>query len=118
MFKRSRRHDGPPSGAMTSGSTHLQICTVCHAEAVHPLEWGESGPVDWWMHLRCGECEGEREVTVTDAVAQRYGKHLDRAEREITLAARQLDAERMAQEVTVFAAALQRDLIDASDFAR
>ena len=68
------------------------------------------------MLLRCGECRAEREVTVANDVAQRFGDRLDSAENEIRRAAGRLDAERMAGEVEVFAAALERDLIEPADF--
>ena len=38
--------------------------------------------------------------------------------RSIARAARKLDAERLAREADAFAEALERDLIDADDFAR
>jgi hypothetical protein len=119
MFKRPRRHDGPPPGAVTSASdVRLQICATCHGESVHPIEWCESGPKAWWMRLRCGECQSQREVAVADRVAERYGRHLDRAQRQIARAARELELERMALETEIFKEALERDLIDAGDFAR
>jgi hypothetical protein len=70
------------------------------------------------MLLRCGECRAEREVTVGNVIAQRFGESLDTAEREILRAVARLDAERMASEVEVFAAALERDLIEPADFCR
>ena len=116
MFKRlRRRHDTrhPPLDR-----TRLEICTSCHSDYVHPTEWSESGDEHWWMLLRCGECRAEREVTVANAVAKRFADSLDAAERTILHAAARLDAERMAGEVEVFAAALELDLIDPADFSR
>ena len=119
MFKRPRRHAGPPFAAATSApDVRLQVCATCHGDAVHPLQWCESGAAAWWMLLRCGECQAQREVTVTDRVAERYGKQLDRAERQIARAARELDLERMTLDTEIFKEALERDLIDAGDFAR
>ena len=68
--------------------------------------------------LRCGACADEREVTVGDDVAKRYGEDLDASQREIERAVERLDRERMAGETEIFAQALERDLIDAGDFAR
>jgi hypothetical protein len=116
MFKRlRRRHDARHSAS--SGRTRLEVCTSCRSEYVHPVEWSESGDEHWWMLLRCGECHREHEVTVGDGVATRFNTDLDAAQREIGRAARSLDEERMADEIEVFAQALQRDLIDAVDFA-
>ena len=70
------------------------------------------------MLLRCGTCRGESEVTVSNDVAERYGRDLDDALEVIARAARVLDTERLAREADAFAKALERDLIDADDFAR
>ena len=113
MFKRLRRRHSAPSPR-----TRLEVCTNCRSDYVHPVEWRESGDEHWWMRLRCGECRAEREVTVANADAQRFGDTLDTAEREIQRAVARLDAERMAGEVEVFAAALERDLIEPADFCR
>jgi hypothetical protein len=83
---------------------------------VCPVEWHESGDERWWILLRCGECRSEREVTITDEIAKRFGADLDTSQREIERAVRLLDEERMAGEIEAFAVALQRDLIDAGDF--
>ena len=105
-------------GRTSAPSSGLNVCADCHADSVHPVEWREADDKHWWMRLRCGACCLEREVTVTDDVAQRYGKDLDAAEAVIDRALRELDCERMAHEVEAFAEALERDLIDAGDFAR
>lgn len=117
MFKRRRRrHDARDSAP--SDRTRLGVCTSCDSDYVYPVEWSESGDEHWWMLLRCGECRAEREVTVANAIARRFGDDLDAAEREIKRAVARLDTERMAREVEVFAAALERDLIDPADFCR
>ena len=117
MFKRlRRRHDVRSSAA--SEPTRLEVCTSCASGYVHPVEWSECGEEHWWMLLRCGECHAEREVTVANSIAQRFGEVLDAAEREIERAVARLDAERMASEVEVFAAALRRGLIEPADFCR
>ena len=117
MFKHPRRrHDAEHSAS--ARRTRLEVCTSCDSDYVHPVEWSESGDEHWWMFLRCGECRAEREVTVADPIAQRFGNELDAAEQEIERAAARLDAERMASEIEVFAAALERDLIAPADFCR
>jgi hypothetical protein len=115
MFKRLRRRrdDSHPA---PSGRTRLEVCMSCRSDYVHPVEWSESGDEHWWIRLRCGECRAEREVTVANAIAQRFGDSLHIAEGEILRAVARLDAERMAGEVEVFAAALERDLIEPADF--
>ena len=113
MFKRLRRRRSAPSEP-----ARLEVCTSCHSDYVHPVEWSESGDEHWWMLLRCGECRAEREVRVADAVARRFGDSLDTAESELQRAVERLDAERMAGEVETFAVALERDLIEPADFCR
>jgi hypothetical protein len=120
MFKRLRRlakASRHARGSTSSPGTGLQVCAGCHADYVHPVEWHESGEEHWWMLLRCGACGSERDVTVADEVAKRFGEDLDRAERQIERTVRELDGERMAVEVEAFAVALERDLIGADDFA-
>jgi len=119
MFKRLRNHRAARSeagGTTSSPGTGLQVCDRCHADYVCPVEWRESDNDRWWMRLRCGECRSEREVTVTNEIAKRFGADLDASQREIERAVRLLDEERMADEIEAFALALQRDLIDAGDF--
>ena len=111
LRRRLDRRAGPAAGG-------LNVCAACHEDYVHPLEWHEDGDTHWWMRLRCGACRAEREVTVTDDVAQRFGRELDAAEAIIDRQLRELDCERMALEIEAFAEALDRDLIDADDFAR
>jgi hypothetical protein len=106
-----RRRTPPPGSG-------LHVCTACHEDWVHPVEWREADDAHWWMRLRCGGCSEEREVTVPDDVAQRFGKDLDAAEAAINRELMRLDCERMAGEVEAFVGALERDLIDAGDFAR
>jgi hypothetical protein len=115
-LRRARRREIRGSTSLPGSGLH--VCEDCRSDYVHPVEWREADSEHWWMRLRCGGCFREREVTVPDAVAQRFGRDLDAAEEEIGRAVEKLDQERMALEVEAFAAALERDLIDAEDFAR
>ena len=63
------------------------------------------------MHLRCAQCEHTREVTVSNAEAERYDEALDSRADPIARAVRKLDLERMAATVESLIVALQRDLI-------
>jgi hypothetical protein len=119
MFRLPRRRGAAGRrGTASRPGTGLQVCIGCHADHVHPVEWRESGDEHWWMLLRCGTCRTAREVVVTNEIAERYGRDLDAAQAEMARAALKLDVERMAAEAETFAAALERDLIDADDFAR
>ena len=71
-----------------------------------------------WYDSDAPEGPSER---VTDALGRPVSLKIEKlrlAEREIRRAAARLDAERMAGEVEVFAAALERDLIGPADFRR
>jgi hypothetical protein len=121
MFNRLRRRktaSRTTHGSTSTPGTGLQVCTHCHADFVHPMEWREADDEHWWLLLRCGECGAERELTVGDDIAKRYGEDLDAAQREIDQVVQRLDCERMAAETEIFVKALERDLIDAGDFFR
>ena len=121
MFRLPRRRGiaRRRAGRTTSRpGTGLQVCRSCHADHVHPVEWSESGDEHWWMLLRCGACRVDREVVVSNSIAERYGQELDAAIDEISRAVWKIDGERMAREAEAFAEALERDLISADDFGR
>jgi hypothetical protein len=96
----------------------LTVCLRCGADYVNPVEWRAHGRDHWWMLLRCGGCGTRREAIVPDQLAQRFDRDLDRGLDEIGRAADRLRYERLTWEADAFAAALQRDLISAEDFAR
>jgi len=72
----------------------------------------------WSVLLRCGECRREREVVVPLGVVARLDDDIRTATHTIARALERADRERLAREADAFAAALDRDLIDAADFAR
>ena len=106
----SHRSSVPGSG--------LHQCCVCHADFVVPVDWNEADEHHWRILLRCGECETSGEIIVTDDVAKRLELDIERGVAEIASTLRRLDRMHMAVLLATFVAALNRDLIDASDFAR
>jgi hypothetical protein len=80
--------------------------------------WESVHEEHWHMVLRCGACGTYREVTVGDDVARAFERDLDRGMSEIRAALQRIDRDRMVIQADAFAIALQRDLIDAADFAR
>jgi hypothetical protein len=96
----------------------LHHCAACLKDFVNPVDWEPVTPEAWWMLLRCGECHMFREVTVTNAVAERFDVELDRRAAILQRAVNKLDRERMAQQVETMIGALRHGLIDAADFAR
>jgi hypothetical protein len=70
------------------------------------------------MFLRCAECDASRDVIVSNRDAERFETALHARAAVLSRSLRELESEQMAAEAEVFVAALQRDLIDAGDFAR
>jgi hypothetical protein len=99
-------------------ATELETCLVCGRDFVNPVDWEPLDGGRWWMLLRCGECDTWRELTVPDAVAERYDAELDRRLDVLDGALHRLDRQRMVGEVETLVAALRRGLVDAADFAR
>ena len=102
----------PPPG---SG---LHVCRVCHDDYVVPVWWEELDDERWHMLLRCAQCDTCCDVVVGDDVAKAYDRDLQRGMAEIAASLERSDRARMTDEVQVFIAALERDLIDPGDFAR
>jgi hypothetical protein len=98
--------------------TDLETCLLCGRDYVNPVDWEPVEGDHWWMLLRCGECDTWRELTVTDAVAERYDTELDRRLDVLDGALHRLDRQRMVGEVEALVVALRRGLVDAADFAR
>ncbi|HWK25309.1 MAG TPA: hypothetical protein VNS09_02025 [Solirubrobacter sp.] len=94
----------------------LHACAACGLDFVNPVDWEPVTPEAWWMRLRCGECEVYREVTVTNAVAERFDLELDRRAVSIHRALAKLDRERMVEQVEALIGALRYDLIEPADF--
>jgi hypothetical protein len=95
----------------------LEHCAACGKDYVNPVDWEPVSPESWWMKLRCGECHTFREVTVTNAVAERFDRELDRRADVLARTLHKLDTERMAHQVEAMIGALRNGLIDAADFA-
>ncbi len=96
----------------------LEHCLACGRDFVNPVQWESVDDRSWWMLLRCGECETWREVTVSNAVAQRFDGELDRRLDVIARAWHKIDRRRMASEMEAIIGALHHGLLDAADFAR
>ena len=98
-------------------ASDLHRCQLCYDDSVVPVE---AEPLDlglWDMRLRCGQCGTYRDVIVSDDAAQRYDKELNHGMAQIAAALERAEREHMRAEVRIFITALERDLIDAGDFA-
>ena len=96
----------------------LAYCPACGTDYVNPVEWTAVEDHSWWMRLSCAQCEHQHQVVVPNAVAERCAAPLDRRADPIARALHTLDVESMKAWVESVTVALQRDLIDAADFAR
>jgi hypothetical protein len=101
----------PPPG---SG---LHQCRLCHDDYVVPVWWEEVDDQQWHMLLRCAQCDTYLDVVVNNDVAEAYERDLQRGMAEIAATLDRSDRARMVDEVQIFIAALERDLIDATDFS-
>jgi hypothetical protein len=112
------RHLSMPQPPMVAPNAGLEVCPACGRDFVNPLDWAPLRGDRWWMLLRCGDCGAGREVTVTDAEAERFDRELNLRMRLVQETARQLDVEAMARELGPLMEALRRDIVTAEDFAR
>jgi hypothetical protein len=96
----------------------LLSCPQCDADALCPIAWETFGDDHWLMWMRCGECGGSLETIVDNRNAAAIDLEMDRQQAQIAAQADALASEQMAAEAEAFVSALERDLFDASDFAR
>ena len=61
-----------------AGADELIRCARCGSDFVSPVDWAEHDETSWWIRLRCGECGETREVVVSQEIADRYDRALDR----------------------------------------
>jgi hypothetical protein len=83
---------------------------------VHPLDWAEQSPGRWRINMRCPDCGLRREGVFGQALVERLDEELDRATGSLLSDLKQLTHANMAEEIELFARALQLDLIGPSDF--
>ena len=98
--------------------TGLHECPECRSDMVYPVHWHSIDAERWAMDLRCGECGAERKVVASNAQAADFDSALNERQHRLERALERVEARRMAEDVDAFVEALQRDLIDAADFAR
>ena len=109
-------HVAGPRLPVAPAPERLIECRGCRSACVVPVEWHERGELRWWIRLRCGECGLLREVEATNAQVARFERELDAGVAVIAAAIERAERPRMLAGVAALSAALERDLIDASDF--
>ena len=113
-FGRWLRRSGGRHDAETE--TPLDLCSECGQGFVYPVSWTESGPADWWLHLRCGACGALRDVVASNYAVEAFDRKLDGEMEMIEAAAERLARESFLAEADTFGAALRLDLLSADDF--
>ena len=98
--------------------TGLHECPECRSDMVCPVHWHSIDSERWAMDLRCGECGAERKVVASNAQAADFDSALNERQRRLERSLERVEARRMAEDIDAFVEALERDLIDAADFAR
>ena len=114
MFRRTRKHARPVDAPRRRP---ILTCPECGSDKACPIEWAEAGEHHWWLLIRCGECGAWIQATIGNALAAALDVELDRQQAQIAEALAALEAERMAEDADLLAAALDLDLVDADDFA-
>ena len=113
LAERLRRSPATPE----PGEEDLRTCRSCRQPFLHPLDRHEEGESEWRILLRCGNCDRRWEVVATDRQTTRLECDVARDIVTIRRALERLDRERFEVQADAFAAALDHDLVDASDFA-
>ena len=94
----------------------LQRCPECGTDFVYPITWTESGPADWWLLLRCGQCGVRRDVVASNLVVAEFDRVLDEELERIRYEADRLERESLRAQADSFGTALRLDLLTADDF--
>ena len=105
------------SGLHDAGTAkRLDLCSECGQGFVYPVSWTESGPADWWLHLRCGACGASRDVVASNYAVEAFDRVLDGEMEMIEAAAQRLERESFLAEAETLRTALRLDLLSADDF--
>ena len=94
----------------------LHICVDCSSELVYPVQWEESGPVNWSVLLHCPNCDIYREGVFTQETVETFDEELDRGADALARDYKRLMRANMAEEVERFVGALSSDAILPEDF--
>jgi hypothetical protein len=94
----------------------LHICVDCGSELVYPVQWEESGPVNWNVLLHCPNCDIYREGIFTQETVETFDEALDRGADALARDYKRLIRANMAEEIERFVGALTSDAILPEDF--
>ena len=94
----------------------LHICVGCSSELVYPLQWEESGPVNWNVLLHCPNCDVYREGIFTQETVETFDEELDRGADALARDYKRLMRANLAEEIERFVGALDAGAILPEDF--
>jgi hypothetical protein len=94
----------------------LHVCVECSSELVYPVQWEESGPVNWSVLLHCPNCDIYREGVFTQDTVETFDEELDRGADALARDYKRLMRANMAEEIERFVGALTSDAILPEDF--
>ena len=94
----------------------LHICVECSSDLVYPMQWEESGPVNWNVLLHCPNCDIYREGIFTQETVETFDEELDRGADALARDYKRLMRANLAEEIERFVGALASDAILPEDF--
>ena len=105
-----------PENPPAESHQELHICVECSSELVYPMQWEESGPVNWNVLLHCPNCDIYREGIFTQETVETFDEELDRGADALARDYKRLMRANMAEEIERFVGALTSDAILPEDF--
>jgi hypothetical protein len=97
-------------------SLELHICPKCDSDFVYPVEWEEARREQWSVTRRCPCCEWYGEGVHTQSEVDLFDEHLDDGTEALLRDLKRLAHANMAEEIDLFAAALEAGAILPEDF--
>ena len=107
---------GVPQAPPAEPHQDLHVCVECSSELVYPVQWEESGPVNWSVLLHCPNCDVYREGIFTQETVETFDEELDRGADALARDYKRLMRANMAEEIERFVGALTSDAILPEDF--
>ena len=106
---------GPAAAAGDLGES-LLVCNHCRSRLMYPAYCEECRREQWYVELKCPECDGSRSDLFSVEMLDALDRELDRAEAEIEADLARITRGNMGEYVRRFVAALNAGAIEAEDF--
>ena len=94
----------------------LCLCAACGGDLVYPLECAPAGFQAWRVDVRCPECEWHGTGVYGQEIIDRFDDALDAGTQAVLDDLERLTKANMEEQVELFVAALDSDLILPEDF--